>query len=458
MIIKFTQFFGDDKQSFAYFERKWGLVKTLGPTSVYELSLESLAAINGNAAPIVFEGAAALPKHDDSHKKIGSAIADKAMPLLDDETLLEPDTFDVLAQDIPGVRKGTLLLRRKTNYAEVLYFYPCTNVLNGYLYRLEADDKAHEKILATLERGPQLQLSEAELGTNNTTSFVPITMSAIAANILLGIVSGVILNTGTKAIDWAFRKLGIHNPLDHADLTYDQLVIALRLQSRADFRKQIRIRFNAFQRLREDFNGGMRTEEKLNELYHEIRKLTSWLEADERSPDRVHLLALAQSMYLATMQEAAEWFRKTDPEKMKSFYQSLVQRAKLEMNVLAAIQAEAYQQRLDKITGIHDSFDFTLQDARIVFFEDAAPEDNDARANWERAYYNCTDRNHQTMACRKWEYTSKGKAKVNEVTTRMEQHRTRIKKHLDKALDGIPQTIARFDQISKMRIPPDEPK
>lgn len=246
-----------------------------------------------------------------------------------------------------------------------------------------------------------------------------------------------------------------------ADNSYEKFVKELRLQSRAEFRKQINIRLRAFDRLREDFNGGMRTEGKLNDTYNEVRQLTSWIEADERSPDRVHLLALVQSMYLATMQEMAEWHRTKDPEQMKSFYRSMANRAAQEAAVLKSVQNEAYTQRLNRIYGVRDKFDFSFMEYRIVYFGDEVydetGQDGPTEDTWYRAQTECLERDYQAV-CQRWRFTEKGNKKISQLQGNMQRHKDRIYRDLTKALSGIPETIANFERISRMEIPPPPPK
>jgi hypothetical protein len=147
---------------------------------------------------------------------------------------------------------------------------------------------------------------------------------------------------------------------------------------------------------------------------------------------------------------------------MKSFYAAITQRAASEAAVLIKVQQEAYDQRLAKITGLHDSFDFTFTSNRIISYDDAVwketGDDKPLEDQWRRAEINCVERNLQTGVCNRWVFTDKGKQKIAEMEAILQRHRQRIRSDLDKALHGIPQAIANFQQIAKMTIPPPPPK
>jgi hypothetical protein len=458
MIVLFTAYHGDGDAR-AYFERKWAAVPGIDSVAAYELSLQALADAGAGSDAWTWQGEQALPKHDARHRAVALRIAEAAMPLLEGERLLEEDRFDVAGADMRGIAQGRLCLRRRTTHSEAVYAYSCTRVVDGLLYRGLAEDPGDETVLSTLagpapETLPPLPETPqaAELGL----------MATIASTILLGVLSSLSGRVGMRAIDVAFETLGIRNPLEAADDSYEKLIGALRMQSRADFRRQIALRLRAFERLREDYRGGMRTKEKLDMIYHEIRQLTSWIEVDERSPDRVQLLAFAQSVYLSVMQEMAEWHRKDNPQMMKEFYAAMTARAAAEANVLTRVQNEAYEQRLAKITGLHDSFDFTFQASRIISYDDTvwreSGHDRPLEDQWQRAYYNCLERSAVTNACTRWEYTEKGRKAIANMEGILARHRQRIRSDLDKALTGIPQTIANFQKIAQMQIPPPPPK
>src|ERR1700733_12153300 len=106
MIVKFVRYLGTE-EPLAYFEKKWRLVHGIGAVQAYELSLDSLTTATNGAKPPPLEGKAALPKHEDQHREVAVRIAEAAMPLLEGESLAEPDALDVLAADALGMRKGT---------------------------------------------------------------------------------------------------------------------------------------------------------------------------------------------------------------------------------------------------------------------------------------------------------------------------------------------------------------
>jgi len=459
MIVMFTEYRGDGDAR-AYFERKWNAVPGIDPVAAYELSLQAFEDADAGNDVWAWQGEQALPRHDARHRAIAIRIAEAAMPLIEGETLAEEDRFDVVGADGRGVARGTLCLRRRTTHSETVHFYPCTRVVDGLLYRGLADDPADEAVLATLD-GPAAD-SWPPPPEPPEVAAEPTLMATIASTILLGVLSSLSGRIGMRAIDFAFESLGIRNPLEAADDSYEKLVHALRMQSRADFRRQIALRLRAFERLREDYRGGMRTRDKLDTIYHEIRQLTSWLEVDERSPDRVQMLAFAQSVYLSVMQEMAEWHRKDNPELMKSFYAAMVGRAAAEAAVLAKVQQEAYDQRMAKITGLHNSFDFTFTSNRIISYDDAVWRESGAdrplEDQWRRAHYNCIERNLTTGVCERWEYTEKGRKTIAEMEGILARHRQRVRADLDKALGGIPQTIENFKRIAQMQIPPPPPK
>ncbi len=459
MIIKFIGYRGDGDAR-TYFEQKWRSASGISLASAYELSLQALESSANESDPWACLGQAGLPKNEERHRAVAVRIADAAMPLLEGETLIESDSFDVTGTAAFDIAKGALCLRRRTTHSDILYFYPCTQVVDGVLYRGLAHDADDEAILGSMDAPAPGSVPEPPAQVD--VAVEPTLMATIASTILLGILSSLSGRAGMRAIDFAFESLGIPNPLEAADDSYEKLVKALRMQSRADFRRQIALRLRAFERLREDYRGGMRTKDKLDSIYNEIRQLTSWIEVDERSPDRVHLLAFAQAIYLSVMQEMAEWHRKDDPELMKSFYAAITQRAASEAAVLIKVQQEAYDQRLAKITGLHDSFDFTFTSNRIISYDDAVwketGDDKPLEDQWRRAEINCVERNLQTGVCNRWVFTDKGKQKIAEMEAILQRHRQRIRSDLDKALHGIPQAIANFQQIAKMTIPPPPPK
>lgn len=459
MIVLFTAYHGDGDAR-AYFERKWAAVAGIESVAAYELSLQAQADADAGSDAWTWQGEDALPEHDARHRAVALRIAEAAMPLLEGETLLEEDRFDVAGADMRGIPRGCLCLRRRTTHSEAVYAYPCTRVVDKLLYRGLAEDPGDETVLGTLD-GPAPDTAPP-LPEPPQPAAEPGLMATIASTILLGVLSSLSGRVGMRAIDVAFDMLGIRNPLEAADDSYEKLVGALRMQSRADFRRQIALRLRAFERLREDYRSGMRTKEKLDMIYHEIRQLTSWIEVDERSPDRVQLLAFAQSVYLSVMQEMAEWHRKDNPQLMKEFYSAMVARAAAEAKVLAKVQDEAYEQRLAKITGLHDSFDFTLQSSRIISYDDTVwretGQDRPLEDQWQRAYYNCLERSAVSNHCIRWEYTEKGRKTIADMQGILARHRQRIRSDLDKALTGIPQTIANFNKIAQMQIPPPPPK
>lgn len=459
MIVIFTGYHGDGDAR-AYFERKWNAAPGIGPVGAYELSLQALEDARAGDDAWAWQGEAALPKHESRHRAVAVRIADAAMPLIDGETRVGEDRFDVVGADVRGIAKGTLCLRRRTTHSDVACFYPCTRVVDGLLYRGAAGDAADEAVLATLE-GPSVDTWQVPALPPQVQA-EPSLLATVVSTILLGLMTSAIDRIGTRAIDAAFAALGIANPLEVVDDSYEKLVEAMRMQSRADFRRQIALRLRAFDRLREDYRGGMRTREKLDALYSEIRQLTSWLEVDERSPDRVQLLALAQAMYLAVMQDMAEWHRKDAPELMKAFYASMVQRAAAEAKVLETVQAEAYQQRMAKIVGLTDSFDFSLTSNRIISYDDAAwretGKDHPLEDQWRRAEYQCIERSTLTGKCERWEYTEKGRKAIAEMEAILARYRQRIRGNMDEALSGIPAAIDNFRKIAQMQIPPPPPR
>jgi hypothetical protein len=459
VIIKFIGYRGDGDAR-TYFEQKWRSASGISAAYAYELSFQALESAAKASDPWEFLGPPGLPKHEAMHRIAAIRIADAAMPLLQGETMIEPDGFDVTGAEAFGIAKGTLCLRRRTTHSDMLYFYPCTQVVDGVLYRGLAHDADDEAVLISMDAPAPGSVPEPPAQVD--TAAEPTLMATIASTIVHGILSSLSGRAGMRAIDFAFESLGIPNPLEAADDSYEQLVKALRMQSRADFRRQIALRLRAFERLREDYRGGMRTKDKLDSIYNEIRQLTSWIEVDERSPDRVHLLAFTQAIYLSVMQEMAEWHRKDDPELMKSFYAAMTQRAASEAAVLIKVQQEAYDQRLAKITGLHDSFDFTFTSNRIISYDDAVwretGDDKPLEDQWRRAEISCVDRNFQTGVCNRWVFTPKGKEKIAEMEAILQRYRQRIRSDLDKALNGIPQAIANFQQIAKMTVPPPPPK
>lgn len=453
MPIRFTQL--RSKDPYDYLRRKWEAAPGTDAVAVLERSLDGLHSAEAGLAALPLRGPAAVPDHEERHRAIVSKMLDRALPLIEGEELSEPDSLDVLAEDAVGFPRGTLLLRRTTNCAELVYFVPCTNVVDGVLHRGRAHDEADERVLA--------QLATAKLRTDGdpgealdelAPAAEPITMSVIASTILLGIISGAASQIGSQAVGWALSQLGIGDLPAHSQVSYDRLVEALKLQSREDFRREIRARTGAFVRLLDDYNAGARSEEKLRTLYNEIRQLTAWIEQDYAEVDRVHHLAYVQAQYLSIMQEQAEWYRRSDPAKMKSFYEAMTKRAAKELDVLRRVKQAAIDQRMAKIRGLLDRW-HPLGEYRVTWFEDVV----DARErSWELYETRCTNRDMHTGVCRAWEPTQKGRDTLADVQRRLDRHRAWIREQAQAALRGVDETIARFQQIANMQVPPPPPK
>jgi len=461
MIVLFTRYFGSD-QPLGYFRRKYEQTRKMTPALAFELALSAEATSYPGAFEVPVLGQKAVPRHDDAHRKTAVGIADRAMPLLPGETLAEPDQLCVLAEDIKGFKKGSLALKRVTNLSEAFYFYPCTTVVDGILFRQEAHDKLDERILATMETSRLESPPMAESAVEATAG--PGLGALLAVWILEQIASNIVSQIGTYAIEAAFNMLGVPDPLKEVDDTYERLVKVLRMQVREQFRQQVRIKLSAFDRLRRDFQSGARTEEQLNKMYHEIRELTAWMENDERAPDRVVLLATVQAMYLAIMQERAEWYRNKNPELMKSFYRAFVNAAAAEAKVLDRVYDEAVKARMYKITGLHDrlEIEWPWGEDRIVYYndtvwqelgEDLAPHQSD----WARAQFECLERDEHGRCIRR-RLTQKGQEASKVVSDNMAVHQRKIRGDVTKAIDPVLASLAKFYELSRMQVPPPPPK
>lgn len=455
MIVRFVHLSAEAPAD--YLQLKWQSIPQTSYVDAYERALDSADTVRGSAAAVPLLGEEALPPHQQEHRKVISDMADRAIPLLDGERLVEPDAFAVFASDAIGFAQGTLVLRRTTNFSQSLCILPCTRIVDGVLYRNKSDDAAAEAVLATLKNSvlwsdvpppASKQESAADLAAE------PITMALIAQTIALGILSGIASQIGSRAISWALNSSGILDPGEHAQLTYNKLVEALAVQSREDFKRWIKADLNAFQRGVQDFNAGMRTEEKLNTLYNEIRRIVGRLEEDERAVDRVHLLAYAQCNYLAIMQEMAEWYRQSNPERMVQFYKAMAARAEKEIGIIERVRKEAFDQRMARITGLHHQSRggaFTK-----VWFDDVAPR---LERDWEWYEVNCVERGGPpSYICHREEPTEKGRRTLADVQGRMDRHKARIAGQLNHALRGLQETIEAWRRIAKREIPPPPPK
>jgi hypothetical protein len=461
MIVLFTRYLGSG-ESLAYFQKKFGQVRKMTPALAFELALSAEASSYPGAPKIPVLGEDALPRLNDEHHKTAIGIADRAMPLLDGETLVEPDRLCVLADDIDGFKKGSLALKRVTNLSEALYFYPCASVVNGILYRQEVPDKLEERTLATIEGSRLESAPMAEFPVETATT--PGIGAMLAMWILEQIASNVVSQIGTFAIEAAFKLMGVPDPLKEVDDTYERLAKLMRMQVREQFRQQVRIKLSAFDRLRRDFQGGMRTEEQLNKMYHEIRQITAWMENDERVPDRVVLLATVQAMYLAIMQERAEWYRLKDPERMKEFYRAFVNAAEQEARLLDRVYDEAIKARMYKISGLHNRFEteWPWGEYHIVFFVDTVWEEwGEDRpppgSDWTRALYECAERD-QHGNCIRRRIAEKSRDAVKTLEGTMAAYQRGIRTPLVKALDPVLGALAKFQELSRMQVPPPPPK
>jgi hypothetical protein len=146
---------------------------------------------------------------------------------------------------------------------------------------------------------------------------------------------------------------------------------------------------------------------------------------------------------------------------LKSFYQALVAAAGREATLLKQVRQEAYDQRLAKITGVHDRYQFPVDD-RIVYFDDAvwreSGEDRPIARDWQWAQVECLERNINNGICERWKFTSKGERAVGEIRQNMEQHRKRIADAVYRALGKTHDSILKFEEISRMQVPPPPPK
>lgn len=453
MFVTFVKLFLEDSKKLDYLLNKWKSVIKDNPVLCFERSLDVLDSIK-KISSASFLGKHILPPYEEEHRQVASKWANRVMPLLEGESPTEPDHFDVLGEDSFGVPKNTLVLRRKTNFSESVYVIPSSQVIRGTLYRFQSCVNGHEKKLATLQNATLI--TEETACWNESPVAVtaePITMSLVAGKITLAILTGAASQIGSKAMGWALSQMGITDINTESQLSYDRLVEALKRQSREDFRRNLNIKFNQFYRLQQDINGGMRTKEMLEKLYHEIRSITSWLEFEERSPDRLHQLAFAQSLYLATMQEMAEFWRESDPEKMKQFYMAQSARAGREITVLQTVRQEAYNQRMSHITELEDRR-HPLSDYRVVSFGDIEPA---RERSWELAQIRCTQTNMRTGVCEKWEWTQKGRDTRAALHGRLSRHRAWISERTNAVLN-IDKVIENFTKIRDRENPPPPPR
>lgn len=441
-----------------YLNDKWTNSASLGPFEVFEKSLASLTALQENSKPLSFVSAETIPKHSSSHVEIASRLLNEAMPLIELEELIVPDCLDVLAEDTLYFPAGTVVLKRETNFSKHCALFPCVKVIDGVVVRGKSTE-ADETVLSTLQNSVLTADYDAFRFEDNSEKLAdPITTSAVASTIVLGLLSGAMSTIGAKAFGWAIKELGVDDFLGNMQLTYDQLIDALKLQSRADFRRDIRVRTAAFLRLLDDYNSGAAHPEKLLQLYNEIRQITAWVEEDFAEVDRVHILAWAQAQYFAVMQEQAEYYRGKDPAKLKSFYAAMCLRAAKESLVLKRIKEQAYANRMGLIRGLLSRPHPVLSTHEISWFEDKLqPRD----PLWEAYEIECIEWINIRPGipkCVKTRPTKKGNDTLKDMQGRLDRHRAWVHSIAIHALRGIDETIANFEKLSKIDIPPPPPK
>lgn len=432
------------KDSFKYLEQKWGIISN-NPTEVYDKAIRSLM-MNESVTTPSFLDVDSMPNFELKQLNILSQIADTTMPLLEDETLQVDDKLYALQED-GFYPQGTLVLKRISNFSEVLYFYSDLQVINGTLYHFE-DAQRHELFNTLQVSKPWQDISSRE--SELTPKVVIISMSAIAATILTNIIGGMASKIGSEAMGIALRALGISDLMGQAEITYDQLVKALDLQSRKEFRRQIRIHLTAYERASNNYNNGARTEEDLRMLYQRALSLVSWVQESDREADRVDLLAFAQCAYLSIMQERAEWYRDKDSEKLKSFYQAFKQAAAHEMKVLARVRDEAITYRLSKITPVLRRSDLF---GSYYYYEDIVP----VSKNWHKYHQKCTL--YTNFGCIGWTNDSpSGRYAFNLITRRRNEYVIKVTDKLRMhTFKKITEILGGFAQIANIQIPPPPP-
>ena len=453
MIVRFVKLSGGD---LAYLEKKWSLANIFDVTA-YELALEGLKTSQSDPLPMEEPKGVA---YDQSHLDHVSAKADLVMPYIEGESLVS-DSFKVLTEHAASFSKGTVLLHRITTHAEYVFFMPCMRLVDGTIYIIKPQDENEMDLISTmgvvvLERDTQ--------GPENSDGICPppasneaFTIGAIASTIALGIISGAASQIGSKAVSWAFKELGIDDIMQTSELSYDQLVDALKLQSRKDFRQTISAKMKSFSRLIDDYNHHFDLA-TLDDLYREIRDIVSYLEEDYAEVDRVEFLAFAQTQYLAIMQERAEQWRDSDPDKLKDEYGAIVNRAKKEADVLKKIKQTATDNRLKHITGLHYRPDVTsIIDYNVAYFEDIEKADE---TMWLRYQVTCAKRSYvgHYCQCDEYEITDKGEASIETLQGRMNRHKNKIKNKIKDTLKNVNDCIHNFEKIAAMTVPPDPPK
>lgn len=433
------------ENSFTYLEQKWDKVLN-NFTEAYDKAINSLMMNESNTKSPSFIEENNMPAFKIKDLKIFSKIANNSMPLLENETLEEEDKLYALKED-DLYPQGTLVLRRISNFSEVLYFYSDLQVIDGVLYHF--DNSERKEMFNTLQLSEAWQdpstIEEAELNPQ----VALISMSAVAATVLMSIIGGAASKIGSKAMEVALKALGIDDLMGHAELTYDQLVKALEGQSRKDFRRQIRIHLSSYERATQDYNNGAKTEEELRMLYQRALSLVSWIQESNREPDRVELLAFAQCAYLSIMQERAEWYRDKDPEKLKAFYQAFKQAAAREQEILSRVRDEAIAYRLNKITPVSQKWSVGW----LYYYEDVVP----VSKNWHRYNLECTW--YVGHGCQKWSHDSPSGRYANDlITKRRNQY---VQKVTDKlrmdTFKKITEILGGFAQIANIQIPPPPP-